>query len=56
MADRTTKRFGPMVRRPNLGSNAPKKPKPAAAKAWADGAEARAHAAAVERARRVTTI
>jgi hypothetical protein len=28
----------------------------AAAKAWADGAEARAHAAAVERARRVTTI
>ena len=28
MADRTTKRFGPSVRRPNLSSNTPKKPKP----------------------------
>jgi hypothetical protein len=34
MTTRESKRFGPSVRRPNLGSNAaPKKPKPAAARA-----------------------
>ena len=28
MVTKESKRFGPMVRRPNLGSNAPKKAKP----------------------------